>query len=178
MRFITIFRSTVPQSGPPSPEHIAAMQKQIEEAAAAGVMVTTGGIGFRELTGGRITLDKGKATIEAPPKGDGGWMAAGGFAIVNHESRDVLIKEMTKQLQTMGDGTVEFVEYKQFFPAEAAKLAPVGGDVTMPRGVVPYLSFNGASEVVEFYKGLRGEGDRADVRPGRQAHHALPSRDQ
>lgn len=156
MRFITIFRSDAPPSGPPSAEHIAEMQKQIEEAVAAGAMVTTGGIGFRETTGGRITLEKGKVTVETPPRdhgggGDGGWMAAGGFGIVNAENREALVEQMTKQIRTMGDGSVEFVEYKQFYPAAEQTFAPPSSEA-MPSGVIPYLAFDGASEVVEFYK--------------------------
>lgn len=155
MRFITIFRSSSPPSGPPSPEHVAAMQKQIGEAVAAGVMVTTGGIGFREATGGRITLDNGEVSVEAPPRdtsGDGGWMAAGGFSIVNAESRDALIAQLKQQLQVMGDGTVEFCEYKQFYPGRDQK---VSGEAAPPRsltaGVVPYLNIDGASEAAAFY---------------------------
>src|SRR5262245_34686902 len=110
MRFITIFTSAEPPKGPPAPEHIAAMQKEIEKAVKAGVMVITGGIGLRAATGGRVTLSKGKVTVEAPPKGDGGWMAAGGFSIVNAPSREALIEQLKRQLQMMGEGTVEFCE--------------------------------------------------------------------
>jgi uncharacterized glyoxalase superfamily protein PhnB len=155
MRFISIFRSKAAPSGPPKPEHIAAMQKQIGEAVAAGKMVTTGGIGFREKTGGRVTNDKGRMSVEAPPHdkdgmGDGGWMSAGGFSIVNADSREQLIEELKKQLEFMGEGTVEFCEYKQFFPAAEQTLAPPAS-TTMPSGVVPYLSFDNASDVVAFY---------------------------
>jgi uncharacterized glyoxalase superfamily protein PhnB len=152
MRFITIFRSKAAPSGPPKPEHIAAMQKQIGEAVAAGKMVTTGGIGFREKTGGRITFDNGKMSLEAPPQGDSGWMSAGGFSIVNADSREQLAEELKTQLQFMGEGTVEFCEYKQFYPAADQAIAPPSGTQQMPGGVVPYLSFDGANEVVEFYK--------------------------
>lgn len=150
MRFISIFRSKVAPSGPPKPEHIAAMQKQIGEAVAAGKMVTTGGIGFREKTGGRVTNDKGRMSVEAPPQGDGGWMSAGGFSIVNAGSREELIEELKKQLEFMGEGTVEFCEYKQFFPAAEQTIARPAS-TEMPSGVVPYLSFDGASAVVDFY---------------------------
>jgi PhnB protein len=153
MRFICIFASAAPPSGPPNPEHIQEMQAEIEKAVAAGAMVTTGGIGFRATTGGRVTLNKGKVTVEAPPKGDGGWMAAGGFSIVNVDSRDVLVEQLKKQLQTMGDGTVEFVEYKQFYPEPEQKLS---GETAPPRrltaGVVPYLNIDGASEASAFYQ--------------------------
>lgn len=150
MRFITIFRSSSAPSGPLDAGHIAAMQKQIEEAAAAGTMVSTGGLGLRAATGGRIRLEQGSIFVEAPPQGDGGWMAAGGFAIVNADSRDALIERLKQQIQAMGEGTVEFVEYKQFFPGAGqspARAASAG----MPPGVVPYLSFDRAADAVEFY---------------------------
>ncbi len=154
MRFITIFASKAPPSGPPSPEHIAAMQAEIGKAVAAGAMVTTGGIGLRAATGGRVSLDKGDYTVEAPPKGDGGWMAAGGFSIVNAPSREALIEQLKGQLRVMGDGTVEFCEYKQFYPAPEQAIAAathVAGDPMMPCGVVPYLSIDGAAKAVDFY---------------------------
>jgi uncharacterized glyoxalase superfamily protein PhnB len=152
MRFITIFASEAPPSGPPKAEHIAAVQKEIGEAVKAGAMVTTGGIGFRATGGGRVKLSKGKVTVEAPPEGSGGWMSAGGFSIVNAESREALIEQLKKQLTMMGDGTVEFCEYKQFYPAADQTIAPPSGTQQLPGGVVPYLSFDGASEAVEFYK--------------------------
>ncbi len=172
MRFITIFRSSAPPSGPPKPEHIAAVQAEIGKAAAAGVMVTTGGLGMRATTGARVTLNKGEATVEAPPAGDGGWMAAGGFSIVNAESRDALIEQMKKQLEVMGDGTVEFVEYKQFFPAAEQVLAPAAAP-GLPAGVVPYLNFDGASEVIEFYKKAFGAKEiaRMPAQDGKRIMH-------
>lgn len=152
MRFITIFRSTGAPSGPPAPEHIAAMQAEIRKAVEAGVMVTTGGIGMRAQTGGRATRNGDQITVEAPPAGDGGWMAAGGFSIVNADSREALVEQLKNQLKVMGEGTVEFCEYKQFFPAAEAKLAPPQAAGAMPQGVVPYLTFDNAAEVIDFYK--------------------------
>jgi uncharacterized glyoxalase superfamily protein PhnB len=152
MRFITIFRSKAAPSGPPKPEHIAQMQEEIGRQVAAGKMVTTGGIGVRAVTGGRVTREGGKVSVEAPPQGDGGWMAAGGFAILNLDSREQVIEQVKRQLEFMGDGTVEFCEYKQFYPAAEQAIAPPSGTQTMPGGVVPYLSFDNANEVVEFYK--------------------------
>src|SRR5262245_1998966 len=150
MRFITVFSSSEPAKGPPATEHIAAMQKEIGKAVESGVMVTTGGIGLRAATGGRVTLAKGKISVEAPPQGAGGWMAAGGFSIVNAELCESLIEQLKTQLQMMGDGTVEFCEYKQFYPAAEMSFSPPAS-TAMPSGVVPYLSFDNASEVVAFY---------------------------
>jgi hypothetical protein len=127
------------------------MQEEIGKAIAAGAMVTTGGIGVRAQTGGRVTFDNGKITAEVPPQGDGGWMAAGGFSIVNADSREAMIEQVRKQLEFMGEGTAEFCEYKQFYPAPEQTISPPAS-TQMPTGVVPYLSFDGASEAVEFYR--------------------------
>jgi PhnB protein len=152
MRFITIFRSKTAPSGPPKPEHIAQMQEEIGKLVSAGKMVTTGGIGIRAATGGRVTNEGGKISVEAPPQGDGGWMAAGGFSILNADSREQVVEQVKKQLQFMGEGTVEFCEYKQFYPAADQTIAPPSAAQQLPGGVVPYLSFDGAAEVIEFYK--------------------------
>lgn len=155
MRFITIFRQD-PNSNaaPPSAEEMAKhredMGKEVEKAIAAGTMVSTGGIGLRETTGGRIHNKGGKITVETPPKGDGGWMAAGGFGIVNADSREALVEQLSKQILAMGEGSVEFVHYNQFYPAaDQTFAAPTS--TAMPGGVIPYLSFDGTSDVVAFY---------------------------
>jgi uncharacterized glyoxalase superfamily protein PhnB len=115
-------------------------------------MVTTGGIGFRGNTGGRVTREGETYSVEMPPQGEGGWMAAGGFSIVNADSPEAMAEELKKQLQFMGEGTVEFCEYKQFYPTADQTIAPPSGTQQLPGGVVPYLSFDGASEAIGFYK--------------------------
>lgn len=155
MRFITIFRQD-PNSNAPPPtaeemaKHREEMGRHVEQAVAAGAMVTTGGLGLREKTGGRIHNKGGKLTVETPPQGDGGWMAAGGFAIVNAVSRDALIADLKKQILGMDEGSVEFVHYNQFFPAPDQTVAPPTS-TAMPGGVIPYLSFDKASDVAAFY---------------------------
>ena len=155
MRFITIFRND-PNTAAPKPTqeemaaHQAEMGRHIEQAVAAGQMVTTGGLGLRHTTGGRIHNKGGKLFVEAPPAGDGGWMASGGFAIVNADSRDALIEDLKKQIIAMGEGTVEFVHYNQFYPSAEAAFAPAT-TTTYPAGVIPYLSFDNAAEVIAFY---------------------------
>lgn len=156
MRFITIFRQDPNATGPkPSEEEMAKhreeMGREIGQAIAAGTMITTGGIGLRETTGGRIHNAGGRITVEAPPKGDGGWMAAGGFGIVEAASRDELIEQLSRQILKMGEGSVEFVHYHQFYPAPDASFAPPTS-TAFPAGVIPYLTFDNAAEVIDFYK--------------------------
>ncbi|HEV7690661.1 MAG TPA: glyoxalase/bleomycin resistance/extradiol dioxygenase family protein [Hyphomonadaceae bacterium] len=173
MRFITIFRSKAAPSGPPKPEHIAQMQEEIGKLVSAGKMVTTGGIGIRAATGGRVTNEGGKISVETPPQGEGGWMAAGGFSILNADSREQVVEQVKKQLQFMGDGTVEFCEYKQFYPAAEQTITPPTGTQQHPGGVVPYLNFDGASEVVDFYKKAFGatEVTRMLAQDGKRLMH-------
>jgi uncharacterized glyoxalase superfamily protein PhnB len=155
MRFVTIFRNDPnSKAPPPSAEEMAKhreeMGRQIEAAVAAGKMISTGALGYRETTGARIINKGGKITVEAPPTGDGGWMAGGGFGIVEAASRDELIEEMKKQILMMGDGSVELIHYNQFYPAAQATFAPPTS-TDFPAGVIPYLSFDNASDVVAFY---------------------------
>jgi PhnB protein len=157
MRFITIFRQDAEamKGPPPSAEemakHQAEMAEGIGKAIAAGTMHNTGGIGARMQTGGRVTNKGGKISVESPPQGDGGWMAAGGFAIVSSESRETLIEELKQQIAMMGEGTAEFCEYKQFFPDPAVpQHSESVATVPLP-GVIPYFSVEGARKAAEFY---------------------------
>lgn len=155
MRFITIFRND-PNSTAPKPsdeemaKHREEMGHHIEQAVANGTMVSTGGLGARATNGGRIHNRGGRVTVETPPEGDGGWMAAGGFAIVNADSREALVEDLKRQILGMGEGTVEFIHYNQFYPAPVASFAPPSS-ASYPAGVIPYLSFDNATEVIAFY---------------------------
>lgn len=157
MRFITIFRQDAEAAADPPPsaeemaKHRAEMAEGIGKAIAAGTMHNTGGIGARMKTGGRITYKGGKLAVEAPPQGDGGWMAAGGFAIVSAPSREALIEDLKQQILTMGEGTVEFCEYHPFYPdASVPQHSESPTTVPLP-GVIPYFAVNGAKKAAEFY---------------------------
>ena len=78
MRFLQIVKSHT-QGGQPDPEHMAKVTKAINDAIATGALIATGGIGKRATSAARISRIGGKVTVENPPKGDGGWMAAGGY---------------------------------------------------------------------------------------------------
>ena len=54
------------------------------------------------------------------------------------------------QILAMGEGTVEFIHYNQFYPAPEASFAPPTS-TSYPAGVIPYLSFDNATEVIDFY---------------------------
>jgi uncharacterized glyoxalase superfamily protein PhnB len=172
MRFITIFRQDPEAAAGPPPsaeemaKHQAEMQAGIGKAIAEGTMHNTGGIGARMKTGGRVINKKGALTVEAPPQGDGGWMAAGGFAIVSAPSREALIEQLKQQILSMGEGWVEFCEYHQFYPEPEAPKAAAGAEMrTVPLpGVVPYFVVDGASKAAAFYAkafGAKEQGRKA-----------------
>ena len=75
---------------------------------------------------------------------------AGGFGIVNAESREALIETLSQQILKMGEGSVEFINYNQFYPAPEASFAPATS-TAYPAGVIPYLSFDNATDVIAFY---------------------------
>lgn len=181
MRFITIFRQDpdAVAGPPPSAEemakHRAEMEAGIGKAIAAGTMHNSGGIGARMKTGGRVHNKGGKITVEAPPVGDGGWMAAGGFAIVSSESRETLIEELKQQIASMGEGWVEFCEYHQFYPADETPAPEAGAEMrTKPLpGVVPYFVVDGAKKAAEFYAKAFGakEQGRKPAEDGKRLMH-------
>ena len=177
MHYITIFRGDPSSAGPPPTaeqmaRHRAEMQAHIEQAVAAGKMFTTGGIASRVNTGGRITNKGGKVSVELPPHGDGGWMAAGGFGIVMADSQEELVAEMKRQIVAMGEGTVEFCGYTPFWPP--ATTAPVSGGQTVPLpGVIPYFCVDGAMRASEFYAKALGakEVRRQPAEDGKRLMH-------
>jgi PhnB protein len=157
MRFITIFKSKPSANAGPPPsaeqmaQHRATMQAGIEQAAAAGRLIATGSLGMRAKTGGRIHNTGGKVSVETPPEGVGGWMAANGVAIVAADSPEALVAQLQDQIRHMGEGTLEFCAFNQVHPdptipqhSESAATVPLPG-------VIPYFSVEGAKKAAEFY---------------------------
>ncbi|MDP3739578.1 MAG: glyoxalase/bleomycin resistance/extradiol dioxygenase family protein [Hyphomonadaceae bacterium] len=146
MRFLQITTAGAPVSGPPDPEHMAKVRKAIGEAIESGRMLATGGIGKRATSAARIIRKDGNVTVEDPPKegaDSGGWMAGGGYALTEYTSKEEAIADCRKKLDIMGDGTMEMIQVSEMYP--------VPKNPAMPAGVVPYLSFDGASEAAAFY---------------------------
>jgi len=147
-RYLQITTASAPRGGPPDPKHIAQMRKIMEEAAAKGTLLATGGIGKRTTNAARVIRKDGKISVEDPPKdgaAGGGWMAGGGYALTRFDTKAEAVADAKSKLEFMGDGMVELIEIKEFYPGEAA------ASPTVPAGVVPYLSFDGASEAAAFY---------------------------
>lgn len=150
-RYLQITTSAAPTSGPRDPKHVAQMRKIMEEAAAKGTLLATGGIGKRATGAARVIRKDGRISIEDPPKDDpngGGWMAGGGYALTKFDTKAGAIADASSKLEFMGDGMVELIEIREFYPGEQ--------DQSLPRGVVPYLTIDGASEAAAFYTSAFG----------------------
>jgi hypothetical protein len=110
MRYLTIFRPTGGvEGGMPSPEHMAAMGRLIEQMMTAGALVSTEPLTTRDK-GARVTLKDGVYSIADESE------RAGGFAILNFASRAAAIEGCKQFLQVAGDGTVEMRQILEFTP--------------------------------------------------------------
>lgn len=146
MRFLQITTAGAPRSGPPDPEHMAKVRKSIGEAIESGALLATGGIGKRATSAARIIRKDGRITVEDPPQDGadgGGWMAGGGFALTEYTSKEEAIVDAKRKLDIMGDGTMELIQVGEMYPPPK--------ETALAKGVVPYLNFDGASAVVDFY---------------------------
>jgi uncharacterized glyoxalase superfamily protein PhnB len=149
MRFLQIV-STANMSGPPDPSHMAKLRKVTGDAIANGSLLATGGIGKRATAAARVIQKDGKITVEDPPSGEG-WMAAGGYSLAEYASKEQAIAEAKAKFEVMGDGVVELIQVTEMHPPPNQPPRPAQW-ATLPAGVVPYLSFDGASEAAAFYQ--------------------------
>ena len=109
MLFLSLYTSATPPSGPPSAEHMAQMMKLMQEMTASGVLVTSGGILSRQ-TGMKVTLNKGKFSVEHGPVAGSSLMPASGYAMLRVNSREELEKSVKRFLEVAGDGTTEIIQ--------------------------------------------------------------------
>lgn len=108
MRYLSIFHSATPMSGPPSEAEMAAMGQLIAEMSASGELILTGGVGKRETAGFTVTRTGDAYDVVAPP--DTAWMRAGGFAILEARDRDHAVAQAKRFLGVAGDGRCEVIE--------------------------------------------------------------------
>jgi hypothetical protein len=107
MRFMSIYRTT--ETGvPPTPEHIAEMNKFVEEMVKSGVLLATGGLA-PSAKGAKVRLSKGKITVTDGPFPETKEMIAG-FAILKAKSREEAIELSKRFLHLAGDGETEVRE--------------------------------------------------------------------
>lgn len=109
MQFLTLYTPAVPPKGPPDAEMMAKMGKLVEEMFASGVLVATGGIMSRN-TAMKVTRRNGKFTVEDGPVAGSSLMPAGGFAVLQVNSRDELVRQIKAFQDVAGDGSNEVIQ--------------------------------------------------------------------
>jgi hypothetical protein len=113
MRFLSIYKTK--ESGlPPSPEHIAAMGKLIEEGMKSGWLVATEGC-LPSVLGARIRKADGTVTVTDGPFTESKEIV-GGFAILQAKSKEHAVQLVENFLKVAGDGECEL---RQIFEAPA-----------------------------------------------------------
>ena len=114
MRFLSLYTPSTPMPNPPSPEMMEKMGKLMETETRAGHLIATGGLTKRETGGLTVALKNGKYDVVATP--DTTWMRAGGYAILEAESRDDVIKQVKSFLAVAGDGVSEVIQIADMPP--------------------------------------------------------------
>jgi len=155
MRFLQIVISNSKPSGPPDPAHLAKVRESITRDIENGTLLATGGLGKRATAAARIIRQGGKITVEDPPAGDG-WLAGGGYSVTEFPSKEEAIAHAKAKFEVMGDGVIELIQVSEMHPKTGASSGAQPGaanvSTQLPTGVVPYLSFDGASEAAAFYQ--------------------------
>jgi hypothetical protein len=108
MQFLMIYRTDErAQKGPPSPEHIAEMERFIARMAGAGILVATGGL-LPSAAGAKVRSSGGKVTVTDGPFTEAKELI-GGYAIVRAGSREEAIDQARQFLAVPGvaDGECE-----------------------------------------------------------------------
>lgn len=169
MRFLQITSGGGPATGTPDVEHMAKARALITEKIEKGVTLATGGLGRRATAAARVVRKDGQITVEDPPSGDG-WMAGGGYALTSHESKEAAIEDAKRTLALMGDATMELIQVSEMYPPPDHQL--MDRPQHLPAGVVPYLSFDGASEASAFYQKAFGATEVARM-PGQDGKRLM-----
>jgi hypothetical protein len=123
MRFLSIYK-TAETKVPPTPEHMARMEKLIEEGTRAGWLVATEGC-LPSALGARVRRSGGQVTVT-----DGPFVetkeVVGGFALLEAASKEEAIELARTFLGVAGDGECEI---RQIFTQSDA--APCHADVQL-----------------------------------------------
>jgi len=104
MRFLSIYKA-VETNVPPTPEHIAAMEKLIEESMRAGELIATEGC-LPSALGARVRRDGGKVTVTDGPFTETKELI-GGFAILQANSKAEAVEMVKRFLAVVGEGECE-----------------------------------------------------------------------
>ena len=104
MRFLSIYK-TVETNVPPTPEHMAAMGKLIEETMKSGELLATEGC-LSSAKGMRVRIADGKVTVTDGPFTESKELIAG-FAILQANSKEEALASTKKFLDVVGVGECE-----------------------------------------------------------------------
>ena len=113
MRFLSIYKAA--ETGiPPTTEHIAKMEKLIEESMKSGELIATEGC-LPTAKGARVRRAGGKVTVTDGPFTEAKEVVAG-FALLEAPSKEAAIEMTRRFLDIAGDGECEL---RQIFEAPA-----------------------------------------------------------
>lgn len=107
MKFLMTYEQN-PKAAPPTPEHMAAINKFAEEQQKAGILVMTGGL-QRPTTGTKVKLHNGDFTVTDGPFAETKELIDG-FALVEVASKKEAIEVARKFMSIAGDGQGEIVQ--------------------------------------------------------------------
>ena len=113
MRYLSIYKAKETNE-PPSPEHIAAMTKLIEDSMRRGELIATEGC-LPTALGARVRLSNGTVTVTDGPFTESKEVV-GGFAILQARSKQEAIEMVKRFLAVAGDGECEI---RQVYDAPA-----------------------------------------------------------
>lgn len=113
MRYFSIYTHK-PTGQPPTAEHMAAMNKLIEEGHRTGWLVITEGIAFGEV-GFRVHADGANVTVTDGPFAEAKEVI-GGYAILQVKSREEALALTRKFLAVTGEGTCELYQMFEMGP--------------------------------------------------------------
>jgi hypothetical protein len=100
MRYACLYYPAASNQGPPSQEHMAAMGALVEQMMKSGSLLVTEPLGAPQ-SGARVERSRGAFKV------DGLTDRAGGYAILQAESRDACIALAKTFLDVAGDGACE-----------------------------------------------------------------------
>jgi hypothetical protein len=103
VKFISMYKTV--EKGPPSPEEMCNMAKEIEEGMKAGYVVQVLGC-MPSATGARVRLSNGDVTVMDGPFTEAKEVI-GGMAILQANSKEEAIEHVKNFLHMAGDGECE-----------------------------------------------------------------------
>lgn len=105
MQFLALFTADV--LAPPTPEKMQEMGVLMDKQKKGGKLIATGGLKNRAANGLRIRNKGGAISVE---NGGAPWAGATGWALLQAETREELIADVTEFLKFAGDGVSEIIE--------------------------------------------------------------------